>query len=58
MRGSFIMAHTENTIQNRENIHLSPFECGQIAAFHNTNHSNREIARRLGRAPQTIATRT
>jgi len=49
------MAHIENTIQNRKNKHLSPFERGQIAALHNTNHSNREIARRLGRAHQTIA---
>ena len=49
------MAHTENTIQNRKNKHLSPFERGQIAALHNAGHSNRDIARRLGRAHQTIA---
>ena len=55
MRGSFIVAHNENTIQNRRNKHLSPFERGQIAALHNAGHSNREIGRRLGRAHQTIA---
>lgn len=49
------MAHTEDTIQNRKNKHLSPFERGQIAALHNAGHSNRDIARRLGRAHQTIA---
>ena len=49
------MAHTENTIQNRKNKHLSPFERGQIAALHNAGHSNRDIARRLGRVHQTIA---
>ena len=49
------MAHTENTIQNRKNKHLSPFERGQIAALHKAGHSNRDIARRLGRAHQTIA---
>ena len=55
MRGSFIMAHTENTIQNRKNKHLSPFERGEIAALHNAGHSNAEIGRRLGRVRQTIA---
>src|SRR5690625_857734 len=55
MRGSFIMAHTENTIQNRKNKHLSPCERGEIAALHKEGHSNREIARRLDRAHQTIA---
>lgn len=54
MRGSFIMAHTENTIQNRKNKHLSPFERGEIAALHKAGHSNREIGRRLGRVHQTI----
>lgn len=49
------MAQTENTIQNCKNKHLSPFERGQIAALHNAGHSNRDIARRLGRAHQTIA---
>ncbi len=49
------MAHTENTIQNRKDKHLSPFERGQIAALHKAGHSNRDIARRLGRAHQTIA---
>ena len=49
------MAHTENTIQNRKNKHLSPFERGEIAALHKAGHSNREIARRLGRVHQTIA---
>lgn len=49
------MAHTENTIQNRENKNLSPFERGQIAALHKAGHSNRDIARRLGRVHQTIA---
>jgi len=48
------MAHTENTIQNRKNKHLSPFERGQIAALHKAGHSNRDIARRLGRFHQTI----
>src|SRR5690625_4421646 len=55
MRGSFIMAHTENTTQNRKNKHLSPFERGEIAALHKAGHSNREIGRRLGRVHQTIA---
>jgi len=55
MRGSFIMAHTENTIQNRKNKHLLPCERGEIAALHKEGHSNREIARRLDRAHQTIA---
>lgn len=55
MRGSFIMAHTDNTIQNRKNKHLSPFERGQIAALHKAGHSNRDIGRRLGRVHQTIA---
>ena len=49
------MAHTENTIQNRKDKHLSPFERGEIAALHKAGHSNREIARRLGRVYQTIA---
>lgn len=49
------MAHTENTTQNRKNKHLSPFERGQIAALKQAGHSNRDIARRLGRAHQTIA---
>lgn len=49
------MAHTENTIQNRKNKHLSPFERGEIAALHKAGHSNREIARRLGRVHGTIA---
>jgi len=49
------MAQIENTIQNRKDKHLSPFERGKIAALHNTGHSNRDIARRLGRAHQTIA---
>lgn len=49
------MAHTENTIQNRKDKHLSPFERGEIAALHKAGHSNRDIARRLGRVHQTIA---
>ena len=49
------MAHTDNTIQNRKNKHLSPFERGQIAALHKAGHSNRDIGRRLGRVHQTIA---
>lgn len=48
------MAHTENTIQNRKHKHLSTFERGKIAALHKAGHSNRGIARHLGRAPQTI----
>lgn len=55
MRGSFIMAHIENTIQNAKYKHLSPFERGEISALHRAGHSNREIARRLGRVHQTIA---
>lgn len=55
MRGSFIVAHTQNTIQNGKFKHLSPFERGEIAALHREGHSNREIARRLGRVHQTIA---
>lgn len=49
------MAHIENTTQNRSNKHLSSFERGEIAALHKAGHSNREIARRLGRVHQTIA---
>lgn len=49
------MAHPENTIQNRKNKHLSSFERGQIAAFNKAGHTNRDIARRLGRAHQTIS---
>lgn len=49
------MAQTNNTIQNRKNKHLSPFERGQIAALHKAGHSNRDIGRRLGRVHQTIA---
>lgn len=48
------MAQNQNTIQNRKHKHLSPFERGKIAALHHAGHSNRDIARRLGRAPQTI----
>lgn len=55
MRGSFILAHTENIIQNRKNKHLSSFERGQIAALHKVGHSNRDITSRLGRTHQTIA---
>ena len=44
------MAQTENTIQNRKNKHLSPFERSQIAALHKAGHSNGDIARRLDRA--------
>lgn len=49
------MAHIENITQNRKYKHLSPFERGKIAALHKAGHSNREIARRLGRVHQTIA---
>lgn len=49
------MALTENTIQNRKNKHLSPFERGQIEALHRAGHSIRDIGRRLGRAHQTIS---
>lgn len=49
------MAHTDNTIQNRKNKHLSPFERGQIDALHKAGLSIREIGRRLGRVHQTIA---
>lgn len=49
------MAHTENTIQNRKNKHLSPFERGKIDALHRAGHSIRDIGRRLVRAHQTIA---
>ncbi|ARK20193.1 IS30 family transposase [Sporosarcina sp. P26b] len=55
MRGSFIVAQLENTIQNRKNKHLSAFERGQIEALHKDGHTNREIGRRLGRVHQTIA---
>ena len=55
MREDFIMAHTNNTIQNQKNKHLSSFERGEISALHKAGHSNREIARRLGRVHQTIA---
>jgi len=49
------MAQTENTIQNRKNKHLTPFERGEIAALHKAGHSNRAIGRRLGRVHGTIA---
>ncbi len=49
------MAHIDNTIQNQKYKHLSPFERGKISALHKAGHSNREIARRLGRVHQTIA---
>lgn len=49
------MAQTQNTTQNHNFKHLSPFERGKIAALHKAGHSNREIARRLGRVHQTIA---
>src|SRR5690625_6149874 len=55
MRGSFIMAHTQNTIQKRKFTHLSKFERGKIAALHWDGKSNREIGRRLERHHQTIA---
>jgi len=55
MRGSFIMAHPQNTIQNRKFKHLSAFERGEIAALHREGLSNRAIGRRLGRAHQTIS---
>ncbi|ARK20670.1 integrase [Sporosarcina ureae] len=55
MRGSFIVAQLESTIQNRKNKHLSAFERGQIEALHKDGHTNREIGRRLGRVHQTIA---
>lgn len=48
------MAHPKNTIQNRKYTHLTPFERGEIAALHKAGYSNREIARRLRRSPQTI----
>ncbi len=54
MRGSFIMAHPQNTIQNSKFKLLSAFERGQIAASHKNRHSNREIGRRLKRVHQTI----
>jgi len=49
------MAHTENTIQNGKNKHLSSFERGEISALHHAGYTNRAIARRLGRVHQTIA---
>lgn len=49
------MAHNNNTIQKQKYKHLSSFERGEIAALHKAGHSNREIARRLGRVHQTIA---
>ena len=55
MRGDFIMAHNNNTIQKQKYKHLSSFERGEIAALHKAGRSNREIARRLGRVHQTIA---
>ncbi|PIC66192.1 hypothetical protein CSV71_13045 [Sporosarcina sp. P21c] len=55
MRGSVIVAQLENTIQDRKDKHLSPFERGQIEALHKERHSNREIDRRIGRVHQTIA---
>ena len=55
MRGSFIVAQLENTIQNRKDKHLSAFELGQIEALYKDGHTNREIGRRLGRVHQTIA---
>ena len=55
MRVDFIMAYNNNTIQMQKYKHLSSFERGEIAALHKDSHSNREIARRLGRVHQTIA---
>ncbi len=49
------MAHSQNTIQKRNFKHLTSFERGKISALHKEGHSNREIARRLERAHQTIA---
>lgn len=49
------MAQTQNTIKKPIFKHLSPFERGKISALHKAGHSNREIARRLGRVHQTIA---
>lgn len=48
------MAHIENITQNRSNKHLSSFERGEIAGLHKAGHSNREIARCLGRVHQTV----
>ncbi|CAM3122739.1 helix-turn-helix domain-containing protein [Staphylococcus argensis] len=40
--------------KSRKGTHLSYGERERIKAFHDCGLSNREIARRLGRAPQTI----
>lgn len=49
------MAHPQNTIQKRNFKYLTSFERRKIAALHGLGHSNREFARRLDRAHQTIA---
>lgn len=49
------MVHTEKTIQNLKDKHLSPFERGQTDALQREGHSIRDIGRRLGRVHQTIA---
>ncbi|MBE1556004.1 helix-turn-helix domain-containing protein [Sporosarcina limicola] len=49
------MAHLQNTVQKRNFKHLTSFERGMISALHKEGHSNRGIARRLGRAHQAIA---
>jgi IS30 family transposase len=51
------MTHYENTTQSRKGKHLSYRERAQIEAYKNIEKlSNRAIARKLKRAPQTIHT--
>lgn len=46
MGESFIIAHVENTVQNRKNKYFPAFERGEITALHDAEYSNQEIARR------------
>ena len=48
------MTQTNNTIESRKGTHLSYAERCQIEILNKENYSNRKIADRLGRAPQTI----
>ena len=48
------MTQTKNNIDSRKGKHLSYAERCQIEVLKKGNYSNRQIARVLGRVPQTI----
>lgn len=48
------MTCTNSTILRRKGQHLTEIERGKIAAWHTEGVSNRQIAKRIGVAPQTI----